>query len=233
MVQIATASYGFSRDGNYKPTFGVFTRRHAFHPQIVAKRRVADILAEQGIYKETPALKAAHLESLKRHYGGIQNAFAQQFRIKGIPNRGLLRWAHWNHRPCNTEAPGQASSLPAACSDRFSGLHGARFNGWNPFLGREFGSLGDERLEERDRLVFKEIRPMSSKYKCMGVSGTSVALPNDLATLENKVFAKVARSESKVESRINNLAVEFKRIRWMAGTLLALSTVILLRVFLR
>ena len=83
MVQIATASYGFSRDGNYKPTFGVFTRRHAFHPQIVAKRRVADILAEQGIYKETPALKAAHLESLKRHYGGIQNAFAQQFRIKG------------------------------------------------------------------------------------------------------------------------------------------------------
>lgn len=54
---------------------------------------------------------------------------------------------------------------------------------------------------------------------------------NDLATLENKVFAKVARSESKVESRINNLAVEFKRIRWMAGTLLALSTVILLRVF--
>ena len=83
MVQIATASYGFSRDGNYKPTFGVFTRRHAFHPQIVAKRRVADILAEQGIYKETPALKAAHQESLKRHYAGIQSAFAQQFRIKG------------------------------------------------------------------------------------------------------------------------------------------------------
>ncbi|RAR49539.1 UNVERIFIED_CONTAM: ATPase family protein associated with various cellular activities (AAA) [Acidovorax defluvii] len=83
MVMIATASYGFSRDGNYKPTFGVFTRRHAFHPQIVAKRRVADILAEQGIYKETPALKAAHQESLKLHYGGIQSAFSQQFRIKG------------------------------------------------------------------------------------------------------------------------------------------------------
>lgn len=83
MVLIETASYGFSRDGNYKPTFGVFTRRHGFHPQIVAKRRVADILAEQGIFKETPALKAAHQKSLNRHYGGIQSAFAQQFRIKG------------------------------------------------------------------------------------------------------------------------------------------------------
>ena len=74
---------------------------------------------------------------------------------------------------------------------------------------------------------------MSSKYKCMGVLGTSVALPTDLATLEKKVLAKVSRSESKIESRINNLAVEFKRTRWMAGTLLALSTVILLRIFLR
>ena len=74
---------------------------------------------------------------------------------------------------------------------------------------------------------------MSNEYKCMGVLGTSVALPTDLATLEKKVLAKVSRSESKIESRINNLAVEFKRTRWMAGTLLALSTVILLRVFLR
>lgn len=74
---------------------------------------------------------------------------------------------------------------------------------------------------------------MSSKFKCMGVSGSSVALPTYLATLENKVLAKVALSESKIEKRINNLAVKFKRTRWMAGTLLALSTVILLRIFLR
>ncbi|CAN7638520.1 ATP-binding protein [Acidovorax sp. LjRoot129] len=82
-VTIETASYGFSRDGNYKATFGVFTRRHAFHPQIVAKRRVADILAEEGIYKETHALKAAHQSSLKRHNECIQSAFAEQFRITG------------------------------------------------------------------------------------------------------------------------------------------------------
>lgn len=82
-VYIHTISYGFTRDGNYKPQFGVFEKAHGFYPQIVANRRVADILAAEGIYKETPALREAHLKSLERHREVTQNAFAQQFRVTG------------------------------------------------------------------------------------------------------------------------------------------------------
>lgn len=74
---------------------------------------------------------------------------------------------------------------------------------------------------------------MSSKYRSMGVLGAPVAMTSDLAALEHNVLAKVARSESKIACRINTLALEFKRTRWMAGTLLALHTVILLKIFLR
>lgn len=82
-VRIHTISYGFALDGNYKPQFGVFEKAHGFRPQGVANRRVADILAAEGIYKETAALRQAHLKSLERHREVTQNAFAQQFRVTG------------------------------------------------------------------------------------------------------------------------------------------------------
>lgn len=82
-VRIHTTSYGFSRDGNYKVGFGVFQTTHSFSPQSVANRRLADILSADGIYKETQALREAHMSSLERHYEVTQNAFAKQFRVNG------------------------------------------------------------------------------------------------------------------------------------------------------
>lgn len=83
IVRIHTISYGFSRDGNYKVQFGVFEESHSFSPQAVANRRVADILASDGIYKETEALRQDHMASLERHYRVTQDAFAKQFRVSG------------------------------------------------------------------------------------------------------------------------------------------------------
>lgn len=82
-VRIRTSSYGFSRDGNYETRFGVFQSSHAFEPQQVANRRVADVLAAEGIFKETPALREAHADSLARHQAITQRAFAQQFHVNG------------------------------------------------------------------------------------------------------------------------------------------------------
>ena len=82
-VYIHTASYGHSSDGNYNIKFGMCTHSYSFEPQDVANRRVADILAKKGIYKETPALKEAHLAVMARHYQYTANAFTQQFRING------------------------------------------------------------------------------------------------------------------------------------------------------
>jgi hypothetical protein len=49
----------------------------------VANRRLADILSAEGIYKETPALRDAHMLSLERHYRVTQDAFSRQFRVNG------------------------------------------------------------------------------------------------------------------------------------------------------
>ncbi len=82
-VRIHTTSYGFSRDGNHKVEFGVYQTTHSFFPQFVANRRLADILSADGIYKETQALRDAHMASLERYYKVTQNAFAKQFRVNG------------------------------------------------------------------------------------------------------------------------------------------------------
>ncbi|MFC7461041.1 AAA family ATPase [Hydrogenophaga defluvii] len=83
-VRIRTTSYGFNRDGNIKGGISVYGSVHTFSPQDVARRRVADILADQGLYKETQALRDAHMESLDRHRKVTQGAFAQQFRVSGV-----------------------------------------------------------------------------------------------------------------------------------------------------
>lgn len=82
-VRIHTISYGFHRDGNYKTGFGIYQATHSFSPQSVANRRLADILSAEGIYKETRALRDAHIASLDRHYKVTQGAFAKQFRVNG------------------------------------------------------------------------------------------------------------------------------------------------------
>lgn len=82
-VRIHTTSYGFSREDNYKVQFGVHQTTHSFLPQSVANRRLADILSADGIYKETQALREAHMASLERHRKVTQDAFAKQFRVNG------------------------------------------------------------------------------------------------------------------------------------------------------
>lgn len=82
-VRIHTTSYGFYRDGNYMTQFGVYQTAHQFSPHCVANRRLADILLSKGIYKETQALRDAHLASLDRHNKVTQDAFAKQFRVNG------------------------------------------------------------------------------------------------------------------------------------------------------
>lgn len=82
-VRLFTTSYGFSRDGNYKVRFGVYQTAHSFAPQAVANRRVADILAADGIFKETRALFDAYKDSLARHHQVTQDAFSKQFRVNG------------------------------------------------------------------------------------------------------------------------------------------------------
>lgn len=86
-VYIRTVSYGFSTDGNYNIKLGVQKNSHAFSPQDVANRRIGDILAASGIFKETQTLKDAHLASLARHLEITQHAFAEQFRVNGAAYR--------------------------------------------------------------------------------------------------------------------------------------------------
>lgn len=84
-VSIHTMCYGFKSDGNRDAKIGVYSRTFSFYPGAVVRRRIADILAEEGIYKETPALREEYQASIKRHRGLTQDAFAQQFRVSGRP----------------------------------------------------------------------------------------------------------------------------------------------------
>lgn len=95
-VVLHTTSYGLHHDGNYKEAFGVHHGRHGFTPQSVAGRRLPDILAAAGLYKETPALRAEYAASIQRHYEITQDAFAKQFRVTG----GVYRFEEdsWQRR---------------------------------------------------------------------------------------------------------------------------------------
>ena len=86
-VTISSISYGHSTDGNYNVKFGLQRHSVDFVPASVAKRQICDILSASGIYKETPALKAAHAASLARHREVTQPAFAEQFRVTGSAYR--------------------------------------------------------------------------------------------------------------------------------------------------
>ena len=83
VVRIITSSYGFSDNNRRKSAVGIFRAVHSFSPHEVANRRIADILSGEGIYKETPALKAAYIASLERHRSLVMEGFGKQFRING------------------------------------------------------------------------------------------------------------------------------------------------------
>lgn len=79
-VTIHTTFYGQSSRGG----IGVCKNSHRFDPQDVARRRIADILRNSGIEKESPALRSDYDSTLKRHHEVFSSAFAKQFRLNGI-----------------------------------------------------------------------------------------------------------------------------------------------------
>jgi hypothetical protein len=95
-VRIQMTANGYFSDGNFKEQFGVHPDTLSFGPQQVVNRRVADILAEQGAFKETQALRDAHLTALARHKQATRDAFGCLFKLNGR----ALRYQddHWNRR---------------------------------------------------------------------------------------------------------------------------------------
>lgn len=85
-VRLTTQAYGHNAEGRHSGgggDYSVVDHLFAFGPQDVARRRVADILDAQGIYKETLPLRNAYEEQIKRHREVTLNAFARQFRVTG------------------------------------------------------------------------------------------------------------------------------------------------------
>ena len=80
-VTIHTACYGLLEGG--RNGIGASRRQHIFQPRTVAKRRISEILLDQGLYKETQALRADYMATLERHHKTTQSAFAKQFRVDG------------------------------------------------------------------------------------------------------------------------------------------------------
>lgn len=82
-VTLRTVFIGSTTDGNNRFTYGGAYQSHVFQPSDVARKRVGDALALQGIYKETSELKQAHEASLASFQEHVVNGFAQQYRIHG------------------------------------------------------------------------------------------------------------------------------------------------------
>lgn len=102
-VRIHTACYGFNRDGNHKVQFSSYHTSHTFYPQSVANRRISDILAAAGIYKETDALRDEHTASLERHLRVTGDAFGRQFRFSGT----VYHFEESNHNRRGQELSGR------------------------------------------------------------------------------------------------------------------------------
>lgn len=90
-VIVHTAFYGADFERN---AIGIRRVDHVFTPEMVAKRRISDILLDEGILKETPQLKQEYECSLERYTTQIRGAFAQQFLAHGK----ALSTGYANHR---------------------------------------------------------------------------------------------------------------------------------------
>lgn len=79
-VMILTQFYGCAeREGRMEPRHGSYT----FTPEMVTRKKIADVFADRGIYRETEELKRAYLDSLARYEVEVRPKFASQFRLKG------------------------------------------------------------------------------------------------------------------------------------------------------
>lgn len=81
-VQIRTICHGVNGSRS-DPSYAIVHRSFVFYPQDVANRRLPDILAGKGIYKETEELRAEFMASLSRYHQSIRGAFGMQFRLSG------------------------------------------------------------------------------------------------------------------------------------------------------
>ena len=82
-VYLHTVAYSLHDERRNGRRLGMKETSYGFEPGDVTKKRIADILAERGIYKETPDLKADYLASMERHGNVAFNGFAKQFKFTG------------------------------------------------------------------------------------------------------------------------------------------------------
>ncbi|ETV55855.1 hypothetical protein Q042_05264 [Pseudomonas aeruginosa BWHPSA037] len=78
-VDIWMSYYGRSSGGRTQ----LQTRKLTFRPQSVVRKRISDVLADVGFFKETPQLAERHDATMERYFSTVQNAFAIQFRFTG------------------------------------------------------------------------------------------------------------------------------------------------------
>lgn len=107
-VTMKTTYYGPSRysDDRERHKLAVRNTSHTFTPQDVARRRIADVLGNAGIYKETAALKAEHVAAMRHYRDVTSKGFAQQFRINGAVAyyEGDNRWERRGLEVANRKA---------------------------------------------------------------------------------------------------------------------------------
>src|SRR5690554_1174095 len=82
MVSIQTTSYSLT-GYNSNTTVGTRINTHSFYPSMVTNKRVADVLAAAGIFKETAELREDYDASIGRFHKEVRPGFAGQFRFTG------------------------------------------------------------------------------------------------------------------------------------------------------
>lgn len=81
-VTIITMAYG-DTDSDRERLVQVHLNRHDFEPHDVVNKRIGDILADVGIFKETQDLRQAHDRSMDRYRNSVMSEFSKQFRVTG------------------------------------------------------------------------------------------------------------------------------------------------------
>lgn len=82
-VCIRTTSHGFTQKDRGS-SIGMVENTYRITPQMAVNKRVSEILEALGLYKETPELRKAYDESMKRFAELVLPKFAEQFRMTGV-----------------------------------------------------------------------------------------------------------------------------------------------------
>ncbi|WP_432262993.1 AAA family ATPase [Cupriavidus sp. TMH.W2] len=82
-VVLRTCFRGVGHNSQGRVATGVHDKHYDFYPSDVTRKRVAQVLENSGLYKETEALRTAHDAMIARHDKFTRHAFARQFRLSG------------------------------------------------------------------------------------------------------------------------------------------------------